>query len=195
MPQPPIIFFLNYIKKTYNTITHKMTEKDLNTVEATQNTENQETIPTDYTANADDKLQKEVAEWKDKYLRIYAEFDTFRRRTARETLELNKTAGKDIVKALLPILDDFERAFKHNPNETETKGFELIFNKLKNILEQRGLKQMESINTVFDPDFQLAIAEIPAPTPELSGKVIDEVERGYYLHDTIIRHARVVVGK
>lgn len=137
---------------------------------------------------------QEIKDLKDKYLRLYAEFDTARRRFAREKIELGKTAGREIIVELLPILDDFERAFKLSQN-ADNKGFELIYNKLKNNLESKGLKPMEAIGQVFDPDLHEAITEIPAPTPQLSGKVIDEVERGYYLNDVIIRYAKVVVGK
>ncbi|MGB1204092.1 MAG: nucleotide exchange factor GrpE [Chitinophagales bacterium] len=143
-------------------------------------------------------LKTEIKDWKDKYLRLYAEFDNFRRRKAREQLELTKTAGKDIIVNLLPILDDFERAFKAREgkeNGDSIKGFELIYHKLQKNLEQKGLKAMESIGQNFDADSHDAIAEIPAPTENLKDKVIDEVEKGYFLGDKIIRYAKVVVGK
>jgi len=143
-------------------------------------------------------LKTEIKDWKDKYLRLYAEFDNFRRRKAREQLELTKTAGKDIIVNLLPILDDFERAFKAREgkeNGDSIKGFELIYHKLQKNMEQKGLKAMESIGQDFDADLHDAITEIPAPTENLKDKVIDEVEKGYYLGDKIIRYAKVIVGK
>lgn len=137
----------------------------------------------------------EIKELKDKYLRIYAEFDTAKRRMARERIELAQTAGREIITELLPILDDFERAFKAAAPNTDLKGFELIYHKLKTSLEQKGLKAMNSAGEPFNPELHEAIAEIPAPNDALTGKIIDEVEKGYYLHQTIIRYAKVVVGK
>lgn len=145
------------------------------------------------------KLQAELEEMKDKYLRQAAEFDNFRRRTAKEKVELIATAGKDVIGSLLEVLDDTERAEKQLQNAQDInalkEGFVLVFNKLRNILQSRGLKPMESIGKDFDPDMHEAITEIPAPNEEMQGKVIDEVEKGYYLNDKIIRFAKVVVGK
>lgn len=145
------------------------------------------------------KLQSEVEELKDKYLRQAAEFDNFRRRTAKEKIELISTAGKDVIGSLLEVLDDSERAEKQLKNaqdlEALKEGFRLVFTKLRTTLQARGLKAMESIGTEFNPDIHEAITEIPSPSPEMAGKVIDEVEKGYYLNDKIIRFAKVVVGK
>lgn len=145
------------------------------------------------------KLQSEVEELKDKYLRQAAEFDNFRRRTAKEKIELISTAGKDVIGSLLEVLDDSERAEKQLKNaqdlEALKEGFRLVFTKLRTTLQARGLKAMESIGTEFNPDIHEAITEIPSPSPEMVGKVIDEVEKGYYLNDKIIRFAKVVVGK
>lgn len=145
------------------------------------------------------KLQSEVEELKDKYLRQAAEFDNFRRRTAKEKIELISTAGKDVIGSLLEVLDDSERAEKQLKNaqdlEALKEGFRLVFTKLRTTLQARGLKPMESIGTEFNPDIHEAITEIPSPSPEMVGKVIDEVEKGYYLNDKIIRFAKVVVGK
>lgn len=145
------------------------------------------------------KLQSEVEELKDKYLRQAAEFDNFRRRTAKEKVELISTAGKDVIGSLLEVLDDSERAEKQLKNaqdlEALKEGFRLVFTKLRTTLQARGLKAMESIGTEFNPDIHEAITEIPSPSPEMAGKVIDEVEKGYYLNDKIIRFAKVVVGK
>lgn len=137
--------------------------------------------------------EAELKEQKDKYLRLYAEFDTFRRRVAREKLELSKTAGKGIVVALLPVLDDFERAFKANTTDTDLTGFQLIYQKIKHQLEQKGLKVMDAIGKDFDPDLHEAIAQVPAPSNELRGKILDEAERGYYMSDIIVRYAKVIV--
>jgi len=146
-----------------------------------------------------EKLELELTEMKDKYLRQVAEFDNFRKRTAKERLELIQTAGREVISQLLEVLDDIDRAQKQMETGNDTslvkEGSQLIFNKLKNILQLRGLKQMESIGTDFDVDKHEAITEIPATTENLKGKVLDEVEKGYYLNDKIIRFAKVVVGK
>jgi len=146
-----------------------------------------------------EKLSQELAEAKDKYLRLVAEFDNFRRRNAKERVDLIQTAGKDIVQSLLVVLDDTDRASKQMETstdiETTKEGVTLVFNKLRTILQQKGLKKMESISHPFDPDLHEAITEIPAPAEELKGKVVDEIEPGYYLNDKLIRHAKVIVGK
>lgn len=146
-----------------------------------------------------DKLQLELQEAKDKYLRLAAEFDNFRRRNAKESMEKEKTAGKDIIQALLTVLDDAERAAKQlekaNDITALKEGLSLVFNKLHNTLHGKGLRVMESMNQPFDPELHDAITEIPAPSEDMIGKVIDVVEPGYYLNDKLIRHAKVVVGK
>lgn len=145
------------------------------------------------------KLEQELADMKDKYLRQAAEFDNFRKRTAKERIELIQTAGKEVIGQLLEVLDDAERAQKQMEQSEDLTalkdGANLIFNKLRAVLNGRGLKAMETIGTEFNPDLHEAITEIPAPKPELAGKIIDEVEKGYYLNDKIIRFAKVVVGK
>ena len=149
----------------------------------------------------DDLLEKanmELQEQKDKYLRLMAEFDNYKRRSARERIELSQTAGKEIIISLLDVLDDCDRAEKQLQQENNTKdlsGVFLVFNKLRNLLQSRGLKAMESLHTEFDVEKQEAISEVPAPSPELRGKVIAEVMKGYYLNDKIIRFAKVIVGK
>ena len=146
-----------------------------------------------------ERLGAELQEQKDKFLRLYAEFDNFKRRSARERVDLINTAGKEVIQSLLEVLDDFERAEKQMQQVTDIsqvkEGNRLIYTKLKNLLQGRGLKEMDSIGTVFDADLHEAITEIPAPTDALKGKVIDQVEKGYYLNDKIIRFAKVVVGK
>jgi molecular chaperone GrpE len=146
-----------------------------------------------------EKMSQELAEVKDKYVRLVAEFDNFRRRNARERIELIQTAGKDIVQALLVVLDDTDRAAKQmeasTDLETTKEGVTLVFNKLRNTLHSKGLKKMESIGQSFDADLHEAITEVPAPSEDMKGKVLDEIEPGYYLNDKLIRHARVIVGK
>lgn len=152
-------------------------------------------------ANEDEivQLKSEVQDLKDKYLRQVAEFDNFRRRTAKEKLEVIQTAGKDVIIALLDVLDDCDRAEKQSQAGAETnaipEGVQLVFTKLRNTLQARGLKAMQSIGADFNPDIHEAITEIPAPTEAFKGKVVDEVVKGYYLNDKIIRFAKVVVGK
>ncbi|MFT3681530.1 MAG: nucleotide exchange factor GrpE [Ferruginibacter sp.] len=151
------------------------------------------------TENIAEKLTKELDEQKDKYIRLFAEFDNFKKRTAKERYELMQNAGKEIITSLLDVLDDCERAEKQMTDAADVtqvkQGVQLVFNKLRSLLQSKGLKAMESINTAFDVEKHEAITEIPAPTAEASGKVIDEIQKGYYLNDKIIRHAKVVVGK
>jgi len=145
-----------------------------------------------------EKLKAEVAMLNDKYVRLYAEFDNYKRRTTKERIELLQTAGKDVIVSMLTVLDDFERAAKAMETATEVapvkEGIELVHHKLKGLLNQKGLKEMESKGNVFDPELHEAITNIPAPTDKLKGKVVDEVEKGYYLNDKVIRFAKVVVG-
>jgi molecular chaperone GrpE len=144
-------------------------------------------------------LKTALDEAKDKYIRKVAEFDNFKRRNAKERLELIQTAGKEVINELLDVLDDCDRAQKQLENSEDSKaikeGVMLVFNKLRNTLQSKGVKVMETINQEFNADLHEAITEIPAPTEALKGKVIDEVMKGYYLNDKIIRHAKVVVGK
>ena len=146
-----------------------------------------------------EKFRAELEDAKDKYLRKVAEFENFKRRNARERVELIQTAGKEVITEMLDVLDDCDRAQKQietsdDINEIK-EGVLLVFNKFRNVLQAKGLKPMETMHKEFDPDLHEAITEIPAPSPELKGKVIDEVMKGYYLNDKIIRHAKVVVGK
>ncbi|KQS33603.1 nucleotide exchange factor GrpE [Dyadobacter sp. Leaf189] len=140
----------------------------------------------------------EIAELKDKYLRLYADFENFRRRTAKEKLEMISGAGADMVKLILPIVDDFERAKVSFDSSTDVEalkeGVDLIYNKLFKALESKGLKPMTSKGEVFDAEIHESIAQFPAPSDDLKGKVIDEIEKGYYLNDKVIRYAKVIVG-
>jgi len=145
-----------------------------------------------------EKLNAELAETRDKFLRIYSEFDNYKKRTQRERLELLKSAGADVIGSLLPVLDDFERALKAmesgDSNPQVKAGIELIYQKLKTILEQKGLKKMVSIGEEFNVDNHEAITNIPVPDEKMKGKVVDEAESGYFLNDKVIRHAKVIVG-
>lgn len=151
-------------------------------------------------ASATDKdWETELKNMEDKYLRLYAEFDNFRKRTANERMDLFKTANQEVLVALLPVLDDFERALKAMQSATDIEpvkeGISLVSNKFKNILTSKGLKPMEAQGVAFNPDLHEAITKIPAPSEELKDKVVDVVESGYFLGDKVIRYAKVVVGE
>lgn len=144
-------------------------------------------------------LKSQLEEEKDKYIRKVAEFENFKRRNAKERIELIQTAGKDVITELLDVLDDCDRAQKQLETSEDAaanrEGVLLVFNKLRSVLQARGLKSMETKNQEFNPDLHEAITEIPAATEEMKGRIVDEVMRGYYLNDKIIRYAKVVVGK
>lgn len=146
-----------------------------------------------------DEKQKEVDELKDKHLRLSAEFDNYRKRTLKEKTELIKNGAEKTLTAILPILDDFERALKNLEVSEETKamyeGVELIFNKFNKVLNQEGLHMIETKDKEFDTDFCEAIALVPAPSEEMKGKILDCVQTGYMLNDKVIRHAKVVVAQ
>lgn len=166
-------------------------EQDIqDTAEATENEQVEEKEPS---------LEDKYNELNDKYLRLYSEFDNFRRRTAKERVELFKTAGQDILTDLLPVLDDFERALSNMNEKAEVKsikeGVDLVYNKFRNTLDQKGLKAFNAIGETFDPDLHEAITKIPAPSKKMKGKVVDEVEKGYKLNDKVLRFAKVVVGE
>ncbi|WP_158795276.1 nucleotide exchange factor GrpE [Pedobacter sp. L105] len=185
---------------TENPTTENTAEEQLNkdqTNDAAASTEEAllEPVPE---ITVEEQLRLDNAAVNDKYLRLFAEFDNFKRRTQKERVELLQTAGKDVIVSMLAVLDDFDRANKATENATDVKaireGIALVHTKLKSILNQKGLKEMESINTPFDTDLHEAITKIPAPTEDLKGKVIDELEKGYTLNDKVIRFAKVVVG-
>jgi len=143
------------------------------------------------------QLQDDLTEAKDKYLRLYADFDNYRRRTAKEKIEIIQSANENLINLLLPVMDDFERAeksFKHK-HDKAAEGFFLIQNKFQKIIENCGVSPMETkLGSDFDPDLHDAITQIPAPEENLKGKIVDVVEKGYTLNDKVIRHAKVVVG-
>ncbi|MCB0395345.1 MAG: nucleotide exchange factor GrpE [Flavobacteriales bacterium] len=151
------------------------------------------------TDNLVSKHADEIQALNDKYLRLYSEFENFRKRTQKERADLIRTAGEDIFTALLPVLDDFERALQSMMNAEDVKslkeGVELIHHKLKNTLESRGLRALESKGESFDVEKHEAISQLPAPEKKLKGKVIEEVEKGYTLHDKVIRYAKVIIGQ
>ena len=142
--------------------------------------------------------EAKMAELNDKYLRLYSEFDNYRKRTIKEKSDIIRSAGEDVFKAIIPTIDDFERAIKANENVTDIvaikEGVSLIYNKFKSSCVLKGLEPMDSMGKPFDADIMEAITHIPAPTEELKGKVVDDVEKGYKLGDKVIRFAKVVVG-
>lgn len=144
------------------------------------------------------EMKAKVDELNDKYLRLYSEFDNFRKRTAKEKLELIQAGGEDVFKSILPVIDDFERAIKSNSETSDVKavndGVSLIYNKLKSTLTQKGLEEMKAAGEPFNADVHEAITSIPAPSEDLKGKVVDELEKGYMLNGKIIRFAKVVIG-
>ena len=168
--------------------------------DVTDNEQNNEQAQADgdVEVSAEEKLQQEKAELNDKYLRLFAEFDNYKRRTQKERIELFQTAGKDVITSLLPVLDDFDRAVKVMETATDIasvkEGVMLIQTKLNNILSQKGLKEIESTHTPFNTDVHEAITNIPAPSEAQKGTVIDTAEKGYLLNDKVIRFAKVIVG-
>jgi molecular chaperone GrpE len=154
--------------------------------------------PDSDTENTTEKLEAEIQEQKDKYLRLFAEFDNFKRRTAKERMEMFQTAGKEMAISLLEVADDMDRAEKQiavSEDITQVKeGVQLVFNKLRSTLQQKGIVPMESIDTDFDVEKHEAVTEIPAGEDK-TGKVVDELQKGYYMNDKLIRFAKVVVGK
>ncbi len=145
-----------------------------------------------------EKLRTELEEAKDKYLRKVAEMENFKRRSAKERIEMIQTAGRDVITDMLNVLDDCDRAQKQLETSDDVElikeGVMLVFNKLRGSLQARGVKAMETLHQEFNPDLHEAVTEIPAPE-ELKGKIVDEIMKGYYLNDKLIRHAKVVVGK
>jgi len=185
-------------KENINTEEHLNGQQPENQSEQTEPT-NTADVTTDEQAEAGEgRIGSELAELKDKYIRLYADFENLRRRTAKEKLELVSTATEGLMVALLPVLDDFGRALKSAETTSDIdalkEGVQLIFNKFYKVLEAKGLKPMEAQGQVFDADLHESIAQFPAPSSDQKGKVIDEVEKGYFLNDKVIRFAKVVVG-
>ncbi len=176
-------------------------EEEINTEGQTTVNELDENSEVEMTVAADDnvtQLNHELDIQKDKYVRLFAEFDNFKRRNAKERIELIQTAGKDVITSMLEVLDDCDRAEKQMDTakqEQIKEGIRLVFNKLRTSLQVKGLKAMDSIDTEFDVHKHEAIAEVPVEDENKKGRVIDEIEKGYYLNDKLIRFAKVIVGK
>lgn len=173
----------------------ELQEENLNTTEQeTQQTE--ENVAENVTKEP--TTEELLAEEKDRYIRLYAEFENFKKRTLKEKMEFAQYANTEMMISMLAVLDDFERAIKEiakNGNEADLKGIELIYQKFKNKLIEKGLKPLEvNAGDDFNVDFHEAITQIPAPTEELKGKIVDVIETGYQLHDRVIRFAKVVIG-
>jgi molecular chaperone GrpE len=179
--------------------TETAAEQEVNNAENTAAATETIDAPTTDEAALIEKLRAEKEELNDKYLRLFAEFQNYKRRTAKERIELTQTAGREVVRNLLPVLDDFDRAKRaadtDDTVEVFSEGVALVYEKLHNTLKQGGLKALDSNGETFNPDIHEAITEIPAPNEAMKGKVIDTVEKGYSLNDKIIRYAKVVVGK
>ena len=180
-------------------------EKDMSTYIEANETVSEETASAAESSGTEtneqsenEKLRAEAADWKDKYLRLYAEFENFRSRTSREKVALISTASEGLMKDLLPVLDDFERSLKAMESAADVQslreGVDLVFHKFTGILQQKGLKPMDAIGKPFDADFHEAITQFPAPDSSQKGLVIEEVEKGYSLHEKTIRFAKVVIG-
>lgn len=172
--------------------------KDMIEEQETENSKQEETTGKEEATSEQPTAEQKIAELNDKYLRLYAEFDNFRKRSTRERIDYLKFAGEEVFKDILPVVDDFERGLKAAENLTDVKavneGVLLVYNKLQHILKQKGVEAMDSKGKDFDPETMEAITNIPAPTPDLKGKVVDEVEKGYLLNGKVIRYAKVVVG-
>lgn len=190
----------NSIKKIKN-IFKKMSKQETEKVEEQNGQQEIQSNPEAVQLVNEDKIaemQAKVDELNDKYLRLYSEFDNYRKRTAKEKIDLFQNAGENIFNSLLPIIDDFERAIKSNADITDVKiisdGVNLIYNKFKNTLIQKGLEEMKSIGEPFNTDLHEAITNVPAPSENLKGKVIEELDKGYTLNGKVIRFAKVVIG-
>ena len=186
------------LKNEEVTTDEALQNEEVNAEETVQE-EAAELTPEEQLANMLAEAQQMVSEERDKYLRLSAEFDNYRKRTLKEKAEIIKNGGEKTLTAILPVLDDFERALKNMEASEETKamkeGVELIFNKFNKILSQEGLQKIETEGREFDVDFHEAIALIPAPSEDLKGKILDCVQTGYMLNDKVIRHAKVAVAQ
>lgn len=178
----------------------QLQKKKSNQKRSTKDKKEQEKSPKKTkTRNKIAELEKQIEQMNDKYLRLSAEFDNYRRRTLKEKMELTKTAGESILTNILPVIDDFERAIgsmEQGLEENAVKdGVQLIYSKFKDFLNQNGIKEIEANGTEFDTDLHEALTKIPAPSEELKGKVVDVIQKGYVLNEKVIRFAKVVVGE
>lgn len=166
---------------------------------AKENTEEKINIDADSEETQESVVKEVNVDFKDKYIRLYSEFENYRKRTAKEKIEIITNASENVIKEILPIVDDFERAILNNKDVSDAEnikeGLELIYNKLNKTLANQGLKSMDSIEKEFDADIHEAITKIPAPKKKLKGKVIDVIEKGYTINEKVIRFAKVVVGE
>lgn len=173
--------------------------ENINNEENLTETQPEQQVESTEAVNEIDQLKKELEEQKEKFIRIYAEFDNYKRRNAKERIELIQTAGREVIQSLLEVLDDSERA-ENQIQKTDDivqvrEGVQLVFSKFRTIMLSKGLKEMKSIGEEFNPDLHEAITEIPVTDESMKGKIVDQVEKGYTLNDKIIRFAKVVVGK
>lgn len=186
------------IENSDNNAENNVTESENMTEEASQPADPSENKQ-EGGGDATEQLLAQVKEWQEKYVRLSADFDNFRKRTMREKMDLIKTAGEDVLVSILPIIDDFERAMKAMENVTEVQpvkdGVELIYNKFNETLAQKGLKAIDAQNQEFNTDHHEALTKIPAPDESLKGKVVDVIQKGYMLQDKVVRFAKVVVGE
>jgi len=189
-------------KKNKKETVENQDEKVIDQTTEETNVDNVETTPNKTEPTLEEKIEElnvQIDEQKNKYLRLFADFDNYKKRTAKERLDLLNTAGKDVMLSIIPTLDDLERAISSAETATDIDsvkdGFVLVKNKLFSTLAQKGLKPMDCIGEVFNPDKQEALTKIPAPSDDMKGKVIDEIEKGYTLNNKIIRYAKVVVGE
>lgn len=154
---------------------------------------------TDTRVQNKESLEEKLTEAQDKYLRLSAEFDNYRKRTLKEKMDLTKSAGESVLSNILPVMDDFDRALQLMDSASDCHsmkdGIDLIYNKFQEFLKRNGIKEIEAVNLEFDTDLHEAITKIPAPEKKLKGKVVDVIQKGYYLNDKIIRYAKVVVGE
>jgi molecular chaperone GrpE len=165
------------------------------TAQPTAETEQPQAVPKVYT---EEEYQLKVNELNDKYLRLYSEFDNFRKRTLKEKIDLSRTASEEVIKDLLPVLDDFDRAIvamqATDKIEAVKEGEQLIHAKMKAVFASKGLLEIKSIGETFNTDFHEAVTSIPAPSEDMKNKVVDEIQKGYMLHDKVIRFAKVITG-
>lgn len=198
-PKESVKMKFKNIFKNKGTMTTDNTEIDQEIDDATlENNANGEQIIIE-DLSVEEQLTKDLAREKDKFLRLFAEFENYKRRTSKERIELFKTANQEVLLALLPVLDDFDRAVAEiakSEDEVLLKGVELIFEKLKGTLVSKGLEQVDvKVGDAFDADFAEAITQIPAPSDKMKGKIVDVLEKGYKLGDKIIRFPKVVIGQ
>jgi molecular chaperone GrpE len=187
-------FFKQMNQENTDNIEKEIIENEVSEGQSQENTE----IPSVELTN-EERLEEELAKEKDKFLRLFAEFENFKRRTAKERIDLFKTANQEVLQAMLPVLDDFDRAMvqiSKTEDEVLLKGVELIHEKLKSTLVSKGLEQVEiKTGDDFNADFAEAITQIPAPSDDLKGKIVDVIEKGYKLGDKIIRFPKVIIGQ